>query len=220
MMLGVGFAFPLRFFTFRGVAAEPTAAYLGTWTHQMPLLRRTVVLRCEQGPNDTLSWGFVRQSWSYKPVFTRQVLVGDELEVNFKMVGYDGIASGYTLTYRLKPRGGELAGQLRESWRAAPGAIVLTREAPIAAKPTPSYSASSASQVRAPQQVSPSSISNTTGKNGRHVVATRNYTDWGVSLIRGHRYQAEIYSDHAAVNVNGRIINVPRSVVKSDDSKP
>jgi len=97
-----------------------TKPFEGTWSHSPKIAgkKRIHILRCSKDDTGRLRFSFLKQYYSYEPVFTEYSVRDNQIEIKFKLTTYaSGYDSKYSIKYILKPEEGSLVGQLHESWR-------------------------------------------------------------------------------------------------------
>jgi len=97
-----------------------TEPFEGTWSHSPKIAgkERIHILRCSKDDTGRLRFDFLRQYYSYEPIFTECSVRNDQIEIKFKLTTYaTGYDSKYSIKYILKSEEGSLVGQLYESWR-------------------------------------------------------------------------------------------------------
>ena len=105
-----------------------TKPFEGTWFHSPIVLgkERIHVLRCSKDDTGRLRFEFLKQYYSYEPIFTEYSIRKNQIEINFKLTGYGtGHDSKYNIKYILKAQGSSLVGKMYESWRE-PVEVTLT----------------------------------------------------------------------------------------------
>jgi len=94
-------------------------AFRGTWFHTLDVKdkKETVVLRGFRDNNGRLAFTYVRQHFSFEPIFTECSFHRNEIQIKFKLTSYSkGYDSEHTVRYVLSEADGVLHGQLFQSW--------------------------------------------------------------------------------------------------------
>lgn len=93
----------------------------GTWSHTIPWKngrQRSLIIRGIRDDEDNLTFEFLRQYYSYKPVFTEYSFDKNNIVINFKLVTYSkDQLSKHQLKYILRRERDTLQGQLFQSWK-------------------------------------------------------------------------------------------------------
>lgn len=105
-----------------------TEPFEGTWSHSPKILgkERTHVFRCSKDSKGRLKFDFLKQYYSYEPIFTEHSIRDNQIEIKFKLTTYStGYDSKYSIKYVLRAEGDFLVGKMHESWRE-PVDVILT----------------------------------------------------------------------------------------------
>ncbi len=108
---------------------QRTEAFEGTWSHAIDILgkKESHVLRGFRDDKGRLAFTFLKQFYSYEPVFTECSVDKNQIRIKFKLTSYiNGHDSEYRLKYVLKETKGVLQGQLFQSWKE-PKDVTLKR---------------------------------------------------------------------------------------------
>jgi hypothetical protein len=105
------------------------AAFEGTWFHSLSAgnKERAIILRGFRDNNGRVAFAYLRQHYSYEPVFTECSFKKKQIEIKFKLTSYSqGHDSKHTVRYVLTEANGVLHGQLFQSWKE-PQEVILVR---------------------------------------------------------------------------------------------
>lgn len=110
----------------------PWPGFEGIWYHSHTFAgkKRTHVLRCSKDNTGRLRFDFLKQYYSYEPIFTECSVHDSQIEMKFKLAFSTSYPGGrHSIKYILKSEEGSLVGQLYDSW-GEPVDVTLTRQEP------------------------------------------------------------------------------------------